>query len=96
MILHTVNKLAALEDCLRLAPPGGGVILIEDAVLAAVDTPANRRRLEALDKRHEFYILSPDLAARGLEGRAMSLFEQVDYGRFVELCVQYARIQSWY
>ena len=98
MILHTVNKLSAFDDCLALLPAGGAVLLFEDAVAAAVETQANRKRLASRPALPKLYVLDADLAARGLARGAalMPEFETLGYREFVALCVRAQRVQSWF
>lgn len=96
MILHIVNKASALDDCLRLAPAGGTLLLIEDGVLAALAGPANGKRLEMAAGLHKLYVLAPDLAARGIAAKVPAFVERVDYAGFVELCTRHEKAQSWF
>jgi tRNA 2-thiouridine synthesizing protein B len=41
------------------------------------------------------YVLGPDLAARGLDGKAVEGITVVDYAGFVDLTVNHDRTQSW-
>ena len=41
------------------------------------------------------YVLGADLAARGLEGKAIEGVQLVDYAGFVDLTVNTDRTQSW-
>ena len=69
-MLHIVNKSPlsrnALESCLRIAAPGGALLLIEDAVLAATRGNAFEAKLTAALAQFKVYALLPDLEARGL------------------------------
>ncbi|MFQ5995846.1 MAG: sulfurtransferase complex subunit TusB [Acidiferrobacterales bacterium] len=99
-MLHTVNKSPyernSLATCLRLAKAGSTILLIEDAVYAALrDTTVTDRIREATEK-HRLFALEPDLKARGLEsGRLIEGIAVVDYGGFVDLVVTHEKIQSW-
>lgn len=91
-LLHTVNKSPfeknSLETCLRLALEGSSVLLIEDAVYAAMNGTSLNGALADASNRLKFYVLGPDLKARGLsEGDVMECIEVVDYGGFVDLVV---------
>lgn len=100
MILHIVNKLSALDDCLLLAPAGGALLLFEDAVAAALETADNRKRLASRAALPKLYVLDADLAARGLARQAgaalMPEFEPLGYPEFVALCAESKRVQSWF
>ncbi len=99
-MLHTVNKSPfeknSLRTCLRLARNGSDILLIQDAVYAALpDTEVAVDMIEAV-RRHNVYALKPDLMARGLDqGSLIGGIEPIDYDRFVELAVKNDSVQSW-
>ena len=98
MILHTVNRppsAGVLRECLAHALPGSGILLLEDGVYAAQDTPANRVLAGQFLESHRWYALRADLEARGLADRVMEGIEAVDYPGFVALCCEYAKVQNW-
>jgi len=89
-LLHTVNKSPfeknSLETCLRIAVEGSSVLLIEDGVYAAMNGTSLNGALNDAGNRLQFYVLGPDLAARGLsESDVMDVIEIVDYDGFVDL-----------
>lgn len=93
-ILHTVNKSpfekSSLKTCLRIAAAGSSVLLIEDGVYAAVDSTALNGELGDASNRLQFYVLGPDLKARGLsEEDVMECIEVIDYEGFVDLVVEH-------
>lgn len=102
MILHTVNKSPfaqqVLANCLGLAAPGDGVMLIEDGVygaLAASPLATTLRELAAAGVN--FYALQPDLDARGLHAETLQSFiTPVSDAEFVALAVRADKVQSWY
>ena len=71
-MLHIINKSpftnSALDSCLRVAQ-GGDVLLIEDAVYAAVAGAAEKQVREAM-KQFKFHVLQADLEARGIADAA--------------------------
>lgn len=99
-MLHTINKSPfekdSLDTCLRLAAPGSDILLIEDAVYAALaGTRIEPVVISALG-RYSVYVLKADLEARGIERRSLiSGIETVDYAGFVDLAVGNDRVQSW-
>lgn len=99
MILHTVNKSpsqnSSLDSCLRVAHEKAGILLIEDGVYAACDTPDSLINDTTL-ARHKVYALAPDLKARGLLERVKPGIELVDYDGFVALTETFKSVQSWY
>ena len=100
-MLHIVNKSPfernALAACLRLAAPGGAVLLIEDGVIAAVkDTRVADEVLGAIGKGLKFFVLLPDAKARGLgEERLLPGVGPVEYDGFVDLVANHDNVQSW-
>ena len=99
-MLHLINKSPfdrnALDSCLRLAQDGGAVLFIEDGVYAAMSQAASA---DAVSKRMQdlkFYVLGPDVSARGLDDKALiDGITVVDYGGFVDLVVEHDVAQSW-
>ena len=99
-MLHTVNKSpferGALQSCLRLAADGATVLLLEDAVVAALDGTAHAAAVREAAERLAVRVLGPDLAARGLAAeRVLDGVQVVGYPEFVELAATHDSIQSW-
>jgi tRNA 2-thiouridine synthesizing protein B len=98
-MLHIVNKSPlernALESCLRIAAPGGAVLLIEDAVYAAARGTAVEATVSAALARFRIYALLPDLEARAVADRVIDGVTTVDYAGFVDLVAQSKACQSW-
>ena len=97
--LHTVNKSSyernSLEACVRLAAKGSSVIMIEDGVYSAI-SGGNKASVIENAKDLTFYVLGPDLKARGIdEGRLINGVKVVDYNGFVELTVNNEKVNSW-
>ena len=89
-ILHTINKSPfeknSLDTCLRIAAEGSSVLLIEDGVYGAMDGTSLNGKVVDASNRLQFYVLGPDLQARGLsEENVMDCIEVVDYDGFVDL-----------
>lgn len=99
-MLHLVNKSPfernSLDSCLRLAKPGSSVLLIEDAVYAALENTAHSSKVASRTSDLSFYVLAPDLAARGLNDAALiKAIAVVDYEDFVDLVAQHEASHSW-
>lgn len=99
-MLHTVNKSPfernTLDSCLRLAKPGGAVLLIEDGVFAALRDAACADKITSRMDDFSFYVLGPDIDARGLgEAPLIEGVQVVDYGGFVDLAAEHDATQSW-
>ncbi len=100
MMLHTVNKSPfernTLESCLRVAKPGSAVLLIEDGVIAAISTGKHADLIASRMDDFSFYVLGPDVSARGLENMPLiDGLNVVDYGGFVDLVAEHDSVQSW-
>ncbi len=97
-MLHIVNKspfqTSTLQTCLEVAQ-GGDVLLIEDAVCAAVPGTLWEDRLLGLQTRFTFHVLRPDLEARGWGEKLIAGVHAVDYTGFVALVEANATCQSW-
>ena len=99
--LHTVNKSAfernSLDSCLSVCKPDASVLLIEDAVVAALqNTTASEKINDAIAGGIKFFALQEDIRARGLpEQRLMDNVTLVDYGGFVNLVTENDRVQNW-
>ena len=99
-MLHIVNKSpferVAFESCLNHASAGDSIIMIEDATVGAVQNTRFSQSIEAALKDKSVYVLSGDLAARGLsEDRIITGVTSVDYAGFVDLTVENDTTQSW-
>ncbi len=99
--LHTVNKSAfernSLDSCLSVCKPDGSILLIEDAVVAAIqNTSASEKIKQAMESGIKIYALNEDIRARGLpELRVMENISLVDYTGFVKLVTENDRVQNW-
>lgn len=96
MILHTFNKSPShsptlLQTCLLALAPGDSLLFIEDGVYAALDA----RMRANIPPNVPLFLLSEDLAARGISARIAPEFSRVDYQGFVRLCLQHAKVINW-
>ncbi len=99
-VLHTVNKSPFernnLDSCLRLARKGSGILLLEDGVYAALADSHGSAALQVRSGDFAIYVLGPDIAARGLAGKALiEGCNVVDYGGFVDLVAEHDMVQAW-
>jgi tRNA 2-thiouridine synthesizing protein B len=99
-MLHLINKSpferTALDSCLRLAETGGSILLLEDGVYAALANAAQAEKISGRMADFSFYVLGPDVAARGLEDTPLiDGIDVVDYEGFVDLVVEHDAAQSW-
>ena len=98
--LNIVNKSPfekrSLDQCLARISDGDGLLLIEDAVVAAVNGTILEKELVACGKSNPLYVLQPDLEARGFEsGKLVAGCKAVDYKGFVTLVTEHDRVHSW-
>ena len=99
-MLHTVNKSPfdsySLQTCLGLAKAGSDILLIEDAVYAAMSGTAVTSMVKVAMNASTIYALAPDLKARGIGPEKMiDGINLVGYDGFVELAVTNDKVQSW-
>ena len=99
-MLHLINKSPfernALDSCLRVAKSGASILLIEDGVYAAAAKAANSEKITSRMKDFTFYVLGPDVAARGLSDTPLiEDITVVDYEGFVDLVTEHEVSQSW-
>jgi tRNA 2-thiouridine synthesizing protein B len=98
-MLHIVNKSPqtrnALDSCLRIAAPGGALLLIEDAVYAATRGNAAAAALATALGRFKVYALLPDLEARAVADRVIDGVTPIGYDGFVDLVAEHPSCQSW-
>ena len=99
-MLHLINKSpferTALDSCLRLAQSGSSILLLEDGVYAAMKNAAHAEKITSRMEDFSFYVLGPDVAARGLSDTPLiDGVTVVDYGGFVDLVAEHDAAQSW-
>lgn len=89
---------SALADCLRAAADGDTVLLLQDAVYAAVAPAAAAAGLlrEAAANGLTLAALGPDVDARGIGALLHLGIELLDDNAFVALTEQHPRILSWF
>ena len=99
-MLHLINKSPSernsLDSCLRLAKSGGAILLIEDGVYGAIAKAEHAEMISSRMDDFTFYVLGPDVAARGLNDTPLiEGINVVDYEGFVDLVVEQDVTQSW-
>ena len=99
--LHTVNKSpyanSTLTSCLKICTSEDGILLLEDGVFGAVQASQDMATIDRLIQRGvRVFVLINDVKARGLEEKISPKIIPVDYDTFVQLTVEYRRVQSWY
>jgi tRNA 2-thiouridine synthesizing protein B len=99
-ILHTVNKSpferSNLNSCLSHVTAGDSVLLMEDAVVAAMTGTAYADRIADAAKQVKLCVLGADLRARGLDpAKVVDGVAVVDYAGFVDLAAANNAVQAW-
>ena len=99
-MLHTINKSPfekdSLTTCLRYAHDGASILFIEDAVYACTKGTEFEKLIQAHQDNMNFYVLGPDLEARGLDNSNLTnSIEIVDYKGFVKLVADNEKTQNW-
>ena len=98
-MLNIVNKSTfqstSLDTCLRMAQPGQGLLLIEDAIYAATKGSTAEAAIRSACSTLKVYALQPDMDARGVTAKAIEGVTLVDYSGFVDLVAQYSTSNSW-
>ena len=99
-MLHLINKSPfernALDSCLRVAKPGASILLLEDGVYAALAKAGHAEKIAGRMEDFSFYVLGPDVAARGLSDTPLiEGIDVVDYEGFVDLVAEHDVTQSW-
>ena len=95
-ILHIVNKSPyeknSLDTAVGYVMDGDALLLIEDAVYAAMKSGSAATKLDGLDVS----VMGSDLAARGIaEDKLIDGINVVDYTGFVDLVEAKDSSQSW-
>ncbi|MBR9972417.1 sulfurtransferase complex subunit TusB [Magnetospirillum sulfuroxidans] len=98
--LHTVNKSpferSNLQACLGHAQNGDSVLLIEDAVFAAIAGNTFAPKLADAAQDIKLFVLGPDLKARGMDpAKVVDGVNIIDYEGFVDLAAASSTIHSW-
>jgi tRNA 2-thiouridine synthesizing protein B len=79
-----------------MANPGDSILLIEDGVYAAMANAAFAEKITSRLGNFSFYVLGPDVSARGLDDTPLiEDISVVDYAGFVDLVTDNEVTQSW-
>ncbi|MGF1691521.1 sulfurtransferase complex subunit TusB [Photobacterium kagoshimensis] len=96
-MLHTVTtspfQTAALADCLRYSSQNDAILLLQDAVIAAIDENNWCQALK--NSGQKIYVLHEDALARGLIEKLTAGFEVIDYNGFVLLSSKCETQMKW-
>jgi sulfur relay protein TusB/DsrH len=98
MTLHTLNKSGNSELvrlCIAALDSHDCLLLIEDGVFIALDMKNNVALLSDLPQTINLYVLSEDLAARGISAKIRSVFTSITYVDFVRLSLEKDKVINW-
>lgn len=97
-MLHIVKHYTSLAEVVALASQGDALLLVEDAVYAAI--PNHKSHTLVLESTLPVYLLQPDLSARGLPHLTLDnpldgRYKLIDFSGFVSLTVAHATSMTW-
>ncbi|HDS1736273.1 MULTISPECIES: sulfurtransferase complex subunit TusB [Pseudomonas] len=92
VIAHSPFGDSRLASCLRLIGTHDALLLCGDAAYALRDGTQPQQLLQAAQLENRLYVLAEDLQARAIDS---TLAKAVDYPTFVELSLQYDKVNSW-
>ncbi|MCK5609087.1 sulfurtransferase complex subunit TusB [Candidatus Pacearchaeota archaeon] len=99
-MLHIINKSPtnspALKQCLKRAQQGSSILLMEDAAYALISKTEASSQIKQHMNRVSFYVLEPDIKARGIGEKIISGIQRIGYNDFVKLACSQHPVQSWF
>ncbi|MEL7293177.1 MAG: sulfurtransferase complex subunit TusB [Pseudomonadota bacterium] len=90
-MLHIIKSVSALSEAVRLCQQHDELLLIEEAVYAAIPQHSAFHQL----KKRSVFALKNDLDARGIPHRISPSIDVVDYVGFVALTVKQDKSLTW-
>jgi tRNA 2-thiouridine synthesizing protein B len=93
VLSHSPFTYSRLNSCLRLLGSEDAVLLCGDALYALNAATAPRQALDARAESLRLFVLDEDAKARSIE--LPDWVKSVDYPGFVELSVQYDKVNTW-
>jgi tRNA 2-thiouridine synthesizing protein B len=98
MALHTLNKMhpSLWRSCLQSLRTGDCVLLLEEAVYAAVSQEQRDNIVASLPPDVQLFVLQEDLALRGISARIHCEFSRISYQDFVALSLNHAQVVNWH
>jgi tRNA 2-thiouridine synthesizing protein B len=94
LLSHSPFADSSFSSCLRLLAPGDGLLLIGDAVYGLQADSQPLRDLLQLPASVSLFALQEDLHARAI-ATVPKRVTAIDYASFVEMCVNFSRVNSW-
>ena len=93
VLSHSPFSDTRLASCLRILGTGDALLLCGDAVYALQPNSKMRKLLQENLAAQSLFILEEDLVARNLECPQWAT--AVDYSGFVQLSIQYDKVNTW-
>ena len=93
VLSHSPFSDTRLASCLRILGTGDALLLCGDAVYALQPNSNARKLLQENLGAQSLFILEEDLVARHLECPQWAT--AVDYPGFVQLSIQYDKVNTW-
>jgi tRNA 2-thiouridine synthesizing protein B len=93
VLSHSPFADTRLTSCLRLLGAADAILLCGDAAYALMEATAPRSALDARAAELTLFILDEDAMARSIPVPAW--VKRVDYPGFVELSIQYDKVNTW-
>ncbi|MEY3880644.1 MAG: sulfurtransferase complex subunit TusB [Pseudomonadota bacterium] len=95
-MLHLVFQSPIETAVLERMATGDVAVFLENAVLRLLQHSQISAKLTQQLNSNRFYVLSEDLAVRGITiDQLIKGIEVIDYARLVELTITHPVIQSW-
>ena len=96
-VLHTLNAAPsspAYADCVRLLATGDALLLLGDAVYAAMQGTDACSQLR--DTGADLYVLEADARSAGVQSRLNEQVVAVNFDTFAALTEKFSKQQAWY
>ena len=93
VLSHSPFTDTRLTSCLRVLGVDDAILLCGDATYALVVSTAARLALESRTQALNLYVLDEDARARNVA--APDWAKSVDYPGFVELSIQFDKVNTW-
>ncbi len=95
-MLHLIFQSPIDKAVLERMAVGDAAVFLESAVLGLMEKGQFADMLKGKLGSHHFYVLSEDMAVRGiLQSEIVAGLEVIDYPGLVKLTVEHPLIQSW-
>jgi tRNA 2-thiouridine synthesizing protein B len=93
VLSHSPFADTRLTSCLRMLGPDDALLLCGDATYALAESSIPRKALEGRVPDLNLFVLDEDIKARSVFVPRWA--KCIDYPAFVELSIQYDRVNTW-